>query len=589
MDPMPDGKMTPDLEGEQQRRGRLRAYIYAGLLGAALLGLVLALAPWLTASRQVEVASRRPIPNTDVNPYGANFFLSREVEDWKRERTVSMAADAGIYWAKIQFSWAEIERNGKARRPEDYDWAKYDSIVDLCERYGMRVIARVDRAPDWSREDNTVPGRPPDDFNDYGDFIYAFAEHYRGRIDYIQVWNEPNLWTEWGERPVDAAAYVELLRIAYTRAKEANPDVYILSAPLAITLGEPHPQEGKWRAMNDLEYLEEMYLAGVKPYFDILSANAFGMELPPEDPPGPETLNFQRVVLQRQIMERFDDGNKAVWFNEFGWNASPASFSEEKLTWGRVDEERQAEYALRAIEMARQQWPWAGVFNLWYFRQVGDMPPDQAEHYFRVVDVDFTPRRIYYAVKDAARSLTTAGPGYHEETSPGVAWGPGWRNAILRQASGGAAVVAEQPDATLTFSFKGDGVTLIAPRDSRSGLLYVSLDGKRVPGLPVDGEGHSYIDLYSPDVQWQAELPLVRGLGDTQHVLRLTSSGKRNAESRDARCAVDAFVVAVANPPAFPILAVALFFGVAAFSGAGLYRGTRPQRKRETENVISET
>ncbi|MHB0878962.1 MAG: hypothetical protein ACYC5O_23225 [Anaerolineae bacterium] len=550
--------------------GRRRPYLFAGLLGAAVVGLALVLLPWLTAERQPVVVAKRTIPNTDVNPYGANFFLSREVEEWKRERTVSMAAEAGIRWAKIEFSWAEIERHAKATQPEDYDWAKYDAIVDLCDRYGLRVIARIDRAPDWSREDDTVPGRPPDDFRDYGDFVYAFASHYNGRIDYIQVWNEPNLWEEWGSRPVDPESYVELLKVAYTRAKEANPNVYILTAPLAITLGVPHPEEGKWQAMNDLDYLEAMYAAGAKPYFDILSANAFGMELPPEDAASAAALNFSRVVLQRQVMERYEDSNKAIWFNEFGWNAAPETFPVDDLKWGRVTEEQQADYALRALEMARDDWPWAGVFNFWYFRQVGDIAPDQADYYFRVVDVDFSPRRVYYAIKDAATSLTTAGPGYHEETSPGVEWGQGWSNGIDEDASGSAVATADEAGATLTLTFKGDGVTLVAMRDSRSGILYVTLDGKAVPGMPRDGDGNSYVDLYAAEVEWQAEIPLVSGLGEGQHVLRLTSSGTRSAASRDVRCAVDAFVVGTPAPPSFPFVQAGAFVAVAGLSAWAL-------------------
>jgi hypothetical protein len=91
----------------------------------------------------------------------------------------------------------------------------------------------------------------------------------------------------------------------------------------------------------------------------------------------------------------------------------------------------------------------------------------------------------------------------------------------------------------------------------------------------VDGEGHSFVDLYSQEVQWQAEVPLVRGLGDTQHVLRLTSSDKRSAPSRGERCAVDAFIVATPNPPAFPFAAIALFSIVALASGGALYWATK--------------
>ncbi len=554
---------------------RRPAYLYAGLVGAALIGIALALLPWLSSDRQVAVAPKRTIPNTDVNPYSANFFLPREVEDWKRERTVSMAAEAGIRWAKIQFSWAEIERDGKAQRPDDLDWEKFDRIVELCERYGIRVIARLDRAPNWSRDDNTVPGRPPDDFQDYGDFVYAFASHYRGRVDYLQIWNEPNLWSEWGNRPVDPVGYVELLKIAYTRAKEANPNVYILSAPLAITLGEPHPEEGAWRAMDDVQYLGAMYAADARPYFDILSANAFGMSLPPEDPPARDKLNFSRVLLQRQVMERHGDADKAVWFNEFGWNAPPDDMPDERAIYGRVTEALQAEYALRAIEMARVSWPWAGVFSFWYFRQVGDIAPDAADYFFRMVDVDFTPRTVYYTIKDAANALSTAGPGYHQETSPGVEWGQGWQNAILAQGSGGACAVAWIRESPCPLEFKGDGVALVATKDSRSGILLVTLDGKRVPGLPTDAGANSYIDLYSTEVEWQAEIPVVSGLGEGQHVLRLTTADATNASSRGSRSAVDAFIVTTAGPPGFPFVQVIAFSAVAIVSGWALVREAR--------------
>ena len=65
-----------------------------------------------------------------------------------------------------------------------------------------------------------MPGRPPDDFGLYGEFVYRFVEHYRGRIRYVQIWNEPNLFVEWGNRPVDPGGYVELLKLAYQRAKD---------------------------------------------------------------------------------------------------------------------------------------------------------------------------------------------------------------------------------------------------------------------------------------------------------------------------------------------------------------------------------
>ena len=153
---------------------------------------------------------------------------------------------------------------------------------------------------------------------------------------------------------------------------------------------------------NDLIFLDQMYEAGAASYFDILSANAFGPDRPPEDPPDPNVLNFRRVELQREIMERHGDAGKPIWINEYGWNAPPTSFPDEILTWEGVSEQEQAEYTVRGIAWGREHWPWLGVVNIWYFRQVGDVPPDRPAYYFALVDPEFNPRPVYESLRQAA-------------------------------------------------------------------------------------------------------------------------------------------------------------------------------------------
>jgi hypothetical protein len=391
--------LTDDSASKLAGRRLGSGLLLLGVAGAAVVGLL-----WL-------VTGAEPIPHTEVNPYGANFFLDREVEPWKQEKTLAMAREAGIGWIKQQFSWEEIE----PQRKGEFDWAKYDRIVDLAEQYGMKIIARLDRPPAWARQENPLPASPPDNLADYGDFVYEFVRRYRGRVRYVQIWNEPNLSAEWGFQRVDAVAYTELLAAAYRRAKEADPEVVVLSAPLAITL-EDASMRGNH---NDLIFLEQMYEAGAGEYFDILSANAFGLDLPPEDPPAPNVLNFRRVELHREIMERYGDEDKPVWINEYGWNAAPAFFPDELLTWERVSEEVQAEYTVRGIAWAREHWPWLGVVNIWYFRQVGDIPPDRPAYYFALVDPEFNPRPVYEAVRQAAQSREAMEWGGR---SPGRVW-----------------------------------------------------------------------------------------------------------------------------------------------------------------------
>jgi hypothetical protein len=552
---------------------------------AALANLVLPLA---LSARSTASGYRAPhlIPNTDVNPFGANMFLDREVEEWKLRKTLEMAQEAHLGWVKQQFAWQEIEPVQKGEyfdeRARRSSWEKYDLIVDLCEEYGLQIVARLDRPPDWTRQDNTYKERPPDNFDDYGDFVYAFVDRYRGRIRYIQIWNEPNIFPEWGNQPVDPEQYAALLRVAYQRAKQADPNVYVLSAPLAITLGQQHPEPGKWISMNEIDYLDEMYKAGAKEYFDILSANAFGLGSPPEEPAQPRVLNFQRVLFLRDVMERYGDADKPVWFDEYGWNASPADFTEEQLIWQRVSEEEQAQYTLGGIEYAQEHWPWAGVFNIWYFRQVGNISPDRSDYYFRMVDVDFTPRLVYYMVERAAKTLLEPlGPGYYQETNPALVFNGEWQPVIESRASAQAQILSETEGSTVTLTFAGQNADLIASLGPEGGRLAVSLDGHPVDNLPRNGQGQSYIDLFSPVRQWQHRVPLIYQADDAQHTLVLTVLERANLASEGNQIAIDAFEITRGERSSLPYGVAALLLLAVVVSAGLAFREWRLLRRRE--------
>jgi hypothetical protein len=360
-----------------------------------------AAAGWLAAGCGTATPlPKRTIPNSDVIPWGTNIFLHKEVETWKKQLTFKMIQDAGIKWVKQQFPWEEIEQPRKGAyfdaKYNQSTWDKFDEIVKLAQDAGIRIIARLDRPPEWARSDKTRPERPPENFDDYGDFVAALATRYRGRVAHFQIWNEPNLGEEWTGK-ADPAEYVRLLKTAYTKIKEANPESVVLSAPLAI-----NTEQGPLH-LNEIDFLDQVYAAGGRAYFDVLSANAYGMDKPPTDPPSRTTLNFRRVELLRQVMEKNGDANKAIWFNEYGWNAAPKDMPKEELVWQRVTEKQQADWTLEGVQYAQRNWPWSGAFCTWYFRQVGDIPPTKAEYYFRLVDPDFTARPLYTAIQKVAK------------------------------------------------------------------------------------------------------------------------------------------------------------------------------------------
>ena len=359
-------------------------------------------------------AQETEIPRPD-NPYGVNLFLHKEVEPWKIEKTLQMVAEANVPWVKQEFPWQEIE----FRKGYFYDdkwqksaWEKFDNIVNLAERYGLTVIARVDHPPAWAKAAAGAGTGPLKDNRDLADFTIALLDHYKGRIRHVQLWNEPNLAGEWnpGGR-VNPAGYAEMLKVVYPAVKAAHPDVAILSAPMAMTLEGPELRGN----MNELDYWQGLYAAGVKGNFDIVSANGYGLDQPPDAAPDPKKLNFRRVELIHDIMVRNGDAAKPIWFNEFAWNASPASLPPaERNYWRNVTPQQQAQWTVEGIEYARKNWPWAGVLSIWYFRQVGDIPPEKAEYYFGMVFPDFTAQPVYEAVKAGARKY----PGPAQQPIP---------------------------------------------------------------------------------------------------------------------------------------------------------------------------
>jgi hypothetical protein len=100
------------------------------------------------------------------------------------------------------------------------------------------------------------------------------------------------------------------------------------------------------------------------------------------------------------------DGHKPIWASELGWNSQPETVTAE-ATFGRVSEELQARYTVRALERARTEWPWMGVTSLWFFRRPHQDEWEQPFFYFRMVNPDFSPRPVWWAVREYAR-----GQGY---------------------------------------------------------------------------------------------------------------------------------------------------------------------------------
>lgn len=431
-----------------------------------------------------------PIAWADGPQVGVNVYnLHLEPDPAVVTRTLELVRDMGARYVRMQIPWEDIEIHGRGdfmdrRNVEAVGvisaWDKYDHIVDTANCLDLELVMRVDRAPMWASTffkslptfqeglaiDHTSTG-PPDDFNDYLNFLRILIDRYRGRVRFFQIWNEPNLLNEWNWQTPNPRDFAALQCLSYYTAKDTNPDAIILFPSLAPTDGLD-----KRAPLTDLEFLDQFYREGGKDCFDIMSAQAYGLGQPPDEHryvrlrnlgnwnwtrPIDTRTDVSRIVLLREVMELHGDGDKAIWIGESGWNSAPDHIpAERRYTWGRpVSEQQKGEYIIGQIERARREWPWVGVLHVWMLRHGGYLEPDPEDPtpYFALVQRDWTLLPAYFALQDYLAQPDVAGVGAHT-----------WQHPAVEPIPGGWRV-----------RFRGNHIALI---DGLSGNLErVSLDG----------------------------------------------------------------------------------------------------------------
>ena len=277
-----------------------------------------------------------------VNPFWRSNL--REAED-----SYSKIARVGFQWVRITASWHRIQsqRNGA------YDWQDIDDAVALARKYNLKVLMQISGAPEWATgadklsaaEKNALNARKiwvasfaplPQYNNEFSNFVSALVKRYaqKGVIDY-EFWNEPGnpeFWHDTIQNPrPNPEHYTDLLKIAYTAAHDAHNDVNVMAG--GMTVGNSNSSTGY---VGPMEFLERMYRAGAKGYFDGLSHHPYGIYARTFRDNGWANMIGDVVAPGRgektlyQIMSEHGDGNKKIWITEVGIDAAYPGVEETK-------------------------------------------------------------------------------------------------------------------------------------------------------------------------------------------------------------------------------------------------------------------
>jgi len=287
-------------------------------------------------------------PVTPAAGYGfsaGSWMLGLAPDELDRELDAVAATQAS--WLRVLIDWSKVEP-----RPGEYDWSTVDRIVGAAQARNLQIVGNIAFTPAWARPPMSLFTAPPVDSTAYGTFVAAVVERYGSRISNWEMWNEPNLPLFFGFAgdPVQRATkYTTLLQAAYPVVKRAQPGGTVIAAGLSRSLGGDAPPA----------FLTTMYDAGAKGNFDAMAMHPYvfpgGLAADPEN-------GWSDVPRVYDVMAAHGDGDKRIWFTEFGAPTS-APFAEGV---SQEDQARQITDILWAIS----QLSYAGPAFIYSIRDV---------------------------------------------------------------------------------------------------------------------------------------------------------------------------------------------------------------------------
>jgi O-antigen ligase len=468
-----------------------------GLFGVCVLLTIVALGAWQTSEaalarekRGVQLATR------DANlPYhqplaGVNVDLRQYMDDETLAHELERMADLGFVWVRQPFFWAEIE-------PEQgvFTWELYDRLVEAVAKLDgrLRLVALLDGTPPWARHPAAPehPFAPPNSPAAFGVFAGALAERYGAQIEAYQIWDEPNLAEHWGELDPRPALYVAMLEAAYRAIHAADDDAQVIAAALA-----PNVENGP-NNINDPAYLRALYELGGGAYFDAAAGKPYGFNFSPlERHIDPKTLNFSRLILLREVMREYGDGDKPLWGGNWGWNSLPDDWEGAPSIWGAVEAETQLAYTQQAYERAGREWPWAGGLILQHWQP--NAPADDPIQGFALAP----HAEAWAGVLPRTQNIMT--PGLYPANTPLATYVGDWTFSPMG-ADGGPNAESN----TITLRFHGTEAALLVRRGDYLAYLDITIDGQPANALPRRPDGAAFITLTAPKRQPSLDLILV--------------------------------------------------------------------------------
>jgi hypothetical protein len=315
------------------------------------------------------------------SPFGVLDFLAWDTDKFGRhyrgddaEKSVRLMRDAGVGFVRFDFLWEDIEPiQGQ------FSFDKYDRLVDLLFKNGIKVQALLAYNPSWS---SGPWNRAPDTVR-YGQYANAVVSHFKDRVRHWQIWHEPDSPSFWPPQD-QMQRYAALLKHVYPLLKSTDPTCVIHLGGLARSLPGA---------------LKHVYERGARDFFDVVNIHPFA------NPLTPDALHALQFLYQaiRRVMEQHQDVSKPVWFTEIGCPGVPEGTTAANWWLGKnPSESEQASWVSTVYgELPR----WEGVEKIfWCFFRETVAHFKSGSDYDGLIRNDFSKKPAFEAYRRAVES-----------------------------------------------------------------------------------------------------------------------------------------------------------------------------------------
>ena len=222
---------------------------------------------------------------------------------------IDFTRELGVKWVRLSVDWSNVVDTSGI-----YNWDMIDRVINGLYRNKIEILLCINGG--HILYTNGMAPTTPEGIAHWKNFARNLVNRYKGKVDYWELWNEPNIVGFWKPYP-KAEQYVLLMKEFYSIIRELDPNDKIVGGSLARL---------------DLPYADSILRMGIDKYINIFSFHPYG-----EFPEGIiSKINVSVQIPYRyvatdhsvyQLKEKIDSINPAIrlWQAECGYSSQDNS------------------------------------------------------------------------------------------------------------------------------------------------------------------------------------------------------------------------------------------------------------------------